>query len=122
MLALGFRIHGGLVAAFGGCYALLGPMWFSMMRSLPKSKPQELPPTQFFGVMAVFLGGFVALTLTLAVLSFLAASRVDARRGHTFVVVVACLSLLMQPLGTVLGILALILLSRPSVKALFSGA
>ena len=48
------------------------------------------------------------------------AGRFLARRVHyTFCLVVAAIACLFMPFGTVLGVLTIIVLMRPSVKALF---
>jgi hypothetical protein len=64
------------------------------------------------GILLVFAAGY-ALAL------FLAARYLAERRRHTFCVVVAAISCSFTPLGTVLGVFTLIVLFRPSVKALF---
>jgi hypothetical protein len=49
----------------------------------------------------------------------IAGSKLSNRRGYTFCFVVACLECMFMPFGTILGILSIIVLSRPSVKELF---
>lgn len=117
MLALGFRIHGGLVAAFGFCYMLFMGSMLSSIAQAPTKAGQPPFPSAFFGL---FFMAFIGLALAYGVFSFIAASRVDERRSHTFVIVMAAVSLIFQPLGTVLGILALIVLLRPTVSARFT--
>jgi hypothetical protein len=76
---------------------------------------------------AVFVGGcFVAIGLLgglmLAVLSGLLATTgkfIAERRRYTFCQVTACVECLFQPLGTVLGIFTLVVLTRESVRAAF---
>ncbi|MGJ7901579.1 hypothetical protein [Lysobacter sp. 1R34A] len=70
----------------------------------------------------VLIGVAVALFLVAVIggsLTFLAGRRLSQRRGRTLCMVVACISCLSVPLGTALGVFSLIVLSRPSVKALF---
>lgn len=66
----------------------------------------------FYGAMCV---GIAVWEVLLAVLSAFAAHRLAARRHRTFCFVVAVLTCLSIPLGTVLGIFTLMVLSRPSV-------
>lgn len=70
----------------------------------------------------VLIGVAVALFLVSLIggsLTFLAGRRLSERRSRTLCMVVACISCLSVPLGTALGVFSLIVLSRPSVKALF---
>ena len=42
-------------------------------------------------------------------------------RRHAFCFVIVCLSCLLAPLGTALGVCSILVLSRPRVKDLFAG-
>lgn len=71
----------------------------------------------------VFVVVGVVIMLFAAAKAFLcwtAASNISKRVGHTFCFVMACVICLSMPLGTALGIFTIIVLNRPSVKALFS--
>jgi hypothetical protein len=121
LLAIAHRVLGGLCCLFA-----LFPMFYVAMGLLFASggfaggKPEERLPAAFMGAMFIGLGGFFLVTLmAYAVALFLAAKYLTERRRHTFCVVVAAVSCAFQPIGTVLGVLALIVLFRPSVKALF---
>jgi len=77
-------------------------------------------PPPFFGLIFAVMGGiFVIAGWTLAVLILKAGRAIGRRRRHTFCTVVACMSCLFMPFGTILGVFSLIVLNRPSVKALF---
>jgi hypothetical protein len=83
----------------------------------PSSGP---PPPAFVGWFLIAIGGVVTLVgETFAVLTFAAARSLAARRNWMFCVVVACFNSLHAPLGTALGVCALIVLFRPSVKTAF---
>lgn len=71
-----------------------------------------------FAVMGVVI---MVLALTMGVAMFLAGRWLAEHRNWTFCLVVACLNMINQPLGTILGIFTLIVLLRPSVKVLFRG-
>lgn len=58
--------------------------------------------------------------LTLAGLIAWAGRLLARRRGHLFCTVVAALACMLMPFGTVLGVLTLIVLMRPSVKTVFA--
>ena len=87
---------------------------------------QPPPPPQFMaplmGGMFAFLGvAIMILAWTMGAALFLSGRWLTEHRNWTFCLVVACLSMLNQPLGTILGIFTLIVLLRPSVKELFRG-
>ena len=70
-----------------------------------------------------FMIAFAVIFMTLgwgySVCLALAGSYLKRRTRYTFCLVMAGLSCLFAPLGTVLGVFTLIVLMRPSVKALF---
>lgn len=70
----------------------------------------------FFVAIAVFM---IAMGLGLATLMAFAGRAIRQRENHTFCVVVAAVSCLWIPFGTVLGIFTIVILSRDSVKRLF---
>lgn len=79
----------------------------------------EKIPTQF-GWFFVVLGlAFVVFNLAIASVIALAGRSLQRRRHHTFCLVVAGLSCLFMPFGTVLGVFTIIVLMRESVKELF---
>jgi hypothetical protein len=78
-------------------------------------------PPPWFGLIFVVLGGaFVLAGWTLAIAKFVAGRSLARRRRRSFCVVVACVCCVLPPIGTVLGVFTLIVLNRPSVKALFA--
>jgi hypothetical protein len=72
----------------------------------------------FFIVIAVL---FILLGWAMAGMAFLSGKFLSERRNPTFVFVTACIMCLNVPLGTALGIFTIIVMQRPSVKALFDG-
>ncbi|HWM90831.1 MAG TPA: hypothetical protein VN493_08700 [Thermoanaerobaculia bacterium] len=72
--------------------------------------------------IAVFAAGFVVAGWALAVCLALAGSYLARRVRYNFCLVVAAVSCVFMPLGTALGIFTILVLMRPSVKALFEGA
>lgn len=55
------------------------------------------------------------------ILTLMAARRLSQRRSLTLCIVVAAVSCMQIPFGTALGVFTLIVLNRPSVKAMFAG-
>lgn len=66
-----------------------------------------------FSLLAITTG------LTMAICMAIAGRKLQKRRGHLFCMIIAGLECIFLPLGTVLGVLTIIVLLRPSVKELF---
>lgn len=64
----------------------------------------------------------ITMGLTLAGLLVMAGRRLKQRRSHTFCLVVAGLTCMNMPLGTVLGVFTLVALMRPGVKEAFNAS
>ena len=76
--------------------------------------------TRLFGWLFIVIGSiFILCGLTLAGFMAYAGRCLARQRRHTLCLVVAALSCMLMPLGTVLGVFTLIVLLRPAVKAAF---
>ncbi len=84
----------------------------------PAANPMD--PQLFGWIFVVFAGVFIAGGLLLAGFMAYAGRCLARRRRHTLCLVVAAISCMLMPFGTVLGIFTLIVLMRPSVKAAFA--
>jgi hypothetical protein len=72
------------------------------------------------GVFLMALAAFaILLGWTFAVCLIVAGRRLASQRSYTFCLVMAALACMFMPFGTVLGVLTIIVLMRPSVKSLF---
>ena len=81
------------------------------------------PPPKFMGWLFVTIGAvFVLAGWTLTILLIVAGRFLKRRKHLVFCIVVAGISCLFMPVGTVLGVFTIIVLSKPTVKALFEGA
>jgi hypothetical protein len=75
---------------------------------------------KILGVVFAVIGGILALMgWVFAFLVFLAGRKLAAHRSRTFCIVIAAFCCMMVPLGTLLGVFTLVVLSRQSVQALF---
>lgn len=85
------------------------------------AKPGQAPmDPQLFGWLFVAIASMlIAFGLALATLLGIAGRRLKQRRSHTFCLVVAGLACLNMPLGTVLGVFTLVVLTRPGVRETF---
>lgn len=117
-LAVIHYVFGGLTALFA-CFPLVYVGIGAFMLLKPEAFRHNPPPEP---LAWFFVGLGLALTVagwTLGLLIVLAGRNLSRRRRHSFCQVVAGLGCVLMPLGTVLGVFTLIVLSRPSVKNLF---
>jgi hypothetical protein len=122
LLVIGYKISAGiagLYSFFGLFYVFMGFV-FAFMPSSSSFGTSGVPQT-FFGW---YFGGigvvFLAVGLTVASLRWMAARRLEQRRSLGFCQVVAALSCLEIPYGTMLGVLTFVTLARQSVRSQFS--
>jgi hypothetical protein len=107
-----------LISSFFISYIVIG--WLALQDPAMLGSGTDGPPPEMFGWMFMGMGSVaVLLGWTLAVSMFLAGRWLKRRERYTFCLVVAAASCLMMPLGTVLGIFTMIVLQRPTVKAMF---
>lgn len=71
-------------------------------------------------IFVAFASVFIACGMTLAGFIAYAGRCLQRKRRHMLCLVVAALSCMMMPFGTVLGVFTLITLTKPQVKALFA--
>jgi hypothetical protein len=72
------------------------------------------------GIFVAFAGFMIACGLTLAGLMIHTARCITRRRSHTLCLIVAGVECTLMPFGTVLGVLTLIALLKPQIRALFA--
>lgn len=105
-----------LFAGFPALYFVLGVLILSGV--IPTDGPAGM---EWVGGL-LFLGFSViglVLTIGLSALLVMAGSHLRKRTRYTFCIVVAGIACLFMPFGTALGILTIIVLMKPSVKASF---
>lgn len=123
LLSIFHYVVGGLTALIA-CLPLMHLTIGLFMLIAPESmaaKGEELPPA-FVGWMFTCMGaGMFLAGLACAVCIALAGRFIARRTRYWFVFVLACFQCAFFPFGTALGVFTIIVLSRPSVKALFPG-
>jgi hypothetical protein len=78
------------------------------------------PPPALMGWLFIIIGGVVIFAgLTLAVCLILSGRFLAKRKGYWFSFVIACIECLNAPIGTLLGVFTLVVLSRQSVKEMY---
>jgi hypothetical protein len=126
LLSIGYYVSAGITAAFslfGLLYSIIG--MFILIASHSSSslgRPGE-PPPAFIGAMFMVFGlAMFAFTILAAILKFLAASRIKRRKSRVFCMLVAGISCIEIPYGTLLGVFTFMVLGRNSVRVLFESA
>ena len=119
LLAVFHYVLAGLSVVFG-CFFIIHIVMGGVMLSGSMSGGSGPPPPKEIGWLFVIGGGFaILISWAMAFALFLAGRWLSARRNWTFSFVFACIACLNVPLGTALGVFTIIVLQRPSVKALF---
>lgn len=74
------------------------------------------------GVAMCMGGGIVVMSLLGCLLNFFVARNLGKRKGHLYCIIIAGLTCLSFPLGTILGVFTIMVLLRPTVKQAFGVA
>lgn len=117
ILAIFYYVFAGLNAVSVVLLGLYGVMMGAVLGSGPAGNSHA--DTALLSMFAGLMVFVVVLSAVFALLHFMTAQRLRQRRGHKFCQVIAVLTCLSIPFGTVLGVFTLIVLNRPSVQALF---
>jgi hypothetical protein len=127
LLSLGYTISAavnGFYALFGLFYVFIGVGIGAAFRHAPEftSKTGDQPPAFIGWIFAGFGLAFLIFMSALALLKLRAASSIKRRRSRTFCMVIAGITCVEIPYGTVLGILTFMVLGRDSVMRLFDSS
>lgn len=82
----------------------------------------EPPPPMFGWVFVVVGGGMMLFMWAVGVLQIVAGAKLRKRTSIWYCMVIGGIECAFMPLGTILGVFTLIVLSRERVRALFEGA
>ena len=125
ILSIFYYIVGGLAGLFA-CFPIihlvigLGMLGGSMFGE-PLPADADFPFI-LFGLLFTIIPAVIILAGWVFAIAILVAGYfLSQHRRHTFCLVVAGISCMFVPFGTVLGVFTILVLSRPSVKALFAG-
>ena len=86
----------------------------------PESFGKEQPPAAIGLVFVIFASIIILFGWTFAALLAFAGRSLSQRKRYTFCLVMAGVACLWIPFGTLLGVFTIIVLIRPSVKAMFA--
>jgi hypothetical protein len=120
LLSIGHYIAGGLCILFASIFIFHFVMFFFVA-----SNPQFFPPVQpghpgppqgLFRAMGAVIGVFILLGWTFGGLTIYVGRCIKRRVKRGLSLVIACVNLLFIPVGTLLGVASLMVLTRSSVK------
>ena len=114
LLSVFHYVVGGLLA----CFACIPMIHLSIGIAMLVGAIDDAP--EFLGALLVLFAMFAMLIgWTLAVCIIVAGRCLAKRKRYMFCLVMAAISCVFMPFGTVLGVFTIIVLMRPSVKELF---
>ena len=120
LLSIFHYVVGGMIALFS-CIPIIHVVLGIVMVAAPAVfGPGAQRPPPFIGFLFIVIGGGIILFgWTLAALVIFAGRCLAQHTRYVYCLVIAALSCLFMPVGTVLGVFTIIVLMRPSVKGLF---
>jgi hypothetical protein len=125
LLAIFHYVVAGLAALFSFLpllYTTVGAIFIFAARHGTAKPGEELPP-EFLGWIFAVLGSVLFLIgIAMAICILIAGRSLALRKRYSFAMVMACIECIFVPFGTILGVFTIIVLSRESVKGLFSTA
>lgn len=119
-LSLSFYIYAGLTALFA-CFPFIH-LFVGIAMVSGKFDDGGANPPPFFGWMFIGIASIFIITgFALAIGNLFVAKFLKQQKNYTFCFVVAVISCMFAPFGTILGVFTIIVLLRDSVKELFNG-
>jgi hypothetical protein len=123
LLAIFHYIVAGLAALFSFfplLYTTVGVIFIFAARHGTAKPGEDLPP-EFLGWIFAVLGSVLFLIgIAMAICILIAGRSLALRKRYSFAMVMACIECIFVPFGTILGVFTIIVLSRESVRELFS--
>jgi len=125
LIAIFHYVVAGLAALFSFfplLYTTVGTIFIFAARHGTAKPGEELPP-EFLGWIFAVIGSVLFLIgLAMAICILIAGRSLAFRKRYSFALVMACIECLFVPFGTILGVFTIVVLSRESVRGLFSTA
>jgi hypothetical protein len=90
--------------------------------TVQRNQAKTLPPEFLGWIFAVFGSLLFLIGIPMAICILITGRSLALCKRYTFALVRACIECLFIPFGTILGVFTVVVLSRESVKALFSTA
>ena len=121
LLCIFHYVVSGMAALFA-CFPII-QLVFGLFFILAPEKfghGSQQPPALIGWFFVVFASVFILLGWTFAALLLIVGRFLARRKHYTFCFVAVCVACLFMPFGTVLGVFAILVLNRQSVKGLFN--
>jgi hypothetical protein len=121
LLSIFHYVAGGMLYLFG-CVPILHLVLGLVFLFAPMhpGKPQDNEAAILGFIFIFFALTFITAAWTLATMIIVTGRKLTKKKSYMFCLVIACVECIFMPCGTVLGVFTIIVLSRPSVKALFN--
>jgi hypothetical protein len=125
LLAIFHYVVAGLAVLFSFfplLYTTIGAIFIFAARHGTARPGEELPP-EFLGWIFAVIGSVLFLIgLAMAICILIAGRSLAHCKRYSFALVMACIECVFVPFGTILGVFTIVVLSRESVRVLFSTA
>ena len=119
LLSIFHYVFGAVTAVFS-LFGLIHLTIGLFMVLAPEKLDARVPPPAFIGWVFAIAGAAIIVVGWLFAAFIITTGRFLARRGHyQFCLVMGAIECLLMPLGTVLGVFTILVLSRLAVKAAF---
>ena len=123
LLSIGYYIAGGLHITFASLFIFhfVFLIFFASNPDLfpPAAQNKAVPPDVMLHVFAWVLGIIIFLGWLFGGLTIYAGRCIKSRSKRTLSLIMATLNTLAIPVGTIVGVCGLMVLSRPSVRRLY---
>ena len=119
LLSIFHYIVGGVMMLFA-CIPLIHlSIGMAIMSGALENGDGPAPPLWFGMIFAIMGGAFFIIGEAVAALIIYSGRQLKKRTKYMFSFVLACIMCMFMPLGTILGIFTIIVLSRESVKKMY---
>jgi hypothetical protein len=125
LLAIFHYVTAGLAALFSFfplLYTIVGVVFIFAARHGTAKPGEELPPEFLGWIFAVIGAVLFVIGIAMAICILIAGRSLAHCKHYSFALVMACIECLFVPFGTILGVFTIVVLSRESVRGLFSPA
>jgi hypothetical protein len=123
ILSIFHYIVGGLTALFASFPIIHLAIGIFLIVAPEKIESSGEPPPEVVGWLFALLGGaFVLIGWSIAICIILVGRFLARRRHYLFCLIIAGVECIFMPFGTVLGIFTILVLSRESVREMFTAA
>lgn len=113
------RIGHWVVAVITALMPCLLGAWLTVIASIPQKAADGSTSNPPIGPFLMLVAFFGCVYFLFAALNVYAAICVTKRENHSFVFVTSIINCFFAPLGTALGIITLLVITRPQVKEVF---